>query len=488
MASPAAFPVTAPLADGWLDRGLALALGSGGDERLWLEAETGRNRYGAPLAPADDEIWFASSTASPISRRGQSAARVAFTGLFHGDHSPMTLTDAVRARLLALYGAPGADVVLTASGTEAEFIVLALARAILGQRPIRNLVVAPAETGSGVPVAADGRHFLDHSPLGGLVPRGARLAGWEAADIAVQPIDIRRPCGALRPAGEIDAEVEQRNRDAQAAGYAVLAHALDCSKTGHAGVSAAAAHRLTASGALVVVDACQLRCDAAQVRAHLAAGVAVMITGSKFAGGPAFSGALLLPATWIDRLGPTPLLPKGLAAYSARLDWPAALRGAVAATLDWPSNLGLALRWTAALAEIEAFEATDPDVRRLILDAFAEATRARIAFAPGLQPLAGPVGTAGSIRAVDLRRGTDATRDVWRRLQAGACHLGQPVAVGQGAVLRVCASMPLVTAIAERLPAGYPLAGAALAKAMAPVEADLDHVFARLTLALKDTV
>ncbi|MEJ0064494.1 MAG: hypothetical protein WDM85_03005 [Caulobacteraceae bacterium] len=39
-------------------------------------------------------------------------------------------------------------------------------------------MIAPAETGSGVPAAAGGAHFLDRASLGGAVAKAQRLAGW----------------------------------------------------------------------------------------------------------------------------------------------------------------------------------------------------------------------------------------------------------------------------------------------------------------------
>ncbi len=470
-----------PHPDAWL----SMMLASGGDERLRLDPRTERNRYGVPAGPAEGELWFSSSTASAISPRGWRAARQALASLT----DPAAWMDDIRARLQRLYGVPGGQCVLSASGTESELIVLALARGLLGGA-ITNLVAAPGETGSGVACAADGRHFLGHASLGGPVPRGHRLAGWEDADIHVGSVEIRQACGTVRPEAVVDADAETQARQALAVGRAVLLHMLDCSKTGLPGVSRAAARRiaeLDPRRVLVVVDACQLRCDAAQVRADLAAGFAVMITGSKFAGGPAFCGALLLPPTWTGRLDGAAPLPPGLAAYAARLDWPAALRPGLADNLQWPVNLGLGLRWSAALAEIEAYEALAPALPRQVLDAFQAAALRAIAAAPTLAPLPGVEGQCGSILPILCDRPAETVREAWRLMAepgpAGdlraPCHLGQPVIVGGAAVLRLCASMPMIGAVAARMANGL-----ALAPAMAPLLADLDRAFARLTLAL----
>src|SRR5579863_10577734 len=83
---------------------LRLLLASGGDERLWLDPVSRRNRYGAPAAPATDELWFSSSTACAISPRGWAAAGAALERLTGPE--PLTIDawfDDLRARLLALY-------------------------------------------------------------------------------------------------------------------------------------------------------------------------------------------------------------------------------------------------------------------------------------------------------------------------------------------------------------------------------------------------
>ena len=440
------------------DQRLALLIASGGDERIWPDPVTRRNRYGAPATPAPDELWFSSSTASAISARGWAAAGEAFERL--AESGAVTISawfDQIRSRLLALYGAPGAEAVLAASGTESELVALSLALA-LTDSPIVNIVVAPAETGSGVPDAARGLHFLGRASLGDAVAKGGRLSGWEPATIGLETVEIRRADGSLRSAADVDQEAALRVERAVIGGAFALLHVLDASKTGRPGVGRAAAARILArypGRVMVVVDACQLRCGAEQLRRDLADGFVVMVTGSKFAGGPAFCGALLLPEPLVERLaragpGAAPLAP-----YSAALDWPRRLRRGVAAGLIQPANLGLGLRWTAALAEIEAFEALPAAWRAAALEEFDRAVKDRVAgdaelalvdrgcrpAAPGLTPIVHADGGDPRRAYLAMTRGDDGRR---------RCHLGQPVAVGSRWALRVCASMPMITDAAAR--------------------------------------
>ena len=81
----------------------------------------------------------------------------------------------------------------------------------------------------------------------------------------------------------------------------------------------------------------------------------VLITGSKFFRGPPFSGAVLVPGAIMERLILTDVdMPAGLRQFLSANEVPPALA-------DWRSaltqsdNVGLALRWVAALEEIEPF-------------------------------------------------------------------------------------------------------------------------------------
>ena len=468
-AAPARQPGVTPASA--LDRQLALLIASGGDERIWPDPVTRRNRYGAPATPAPEELWFSSSTASAVSPRGWAAAQAALERL--GEPGRFTIAawfDQLRARLVALYGAPGAEAVLAASGTETELVVLSLALALAGG-PVVNIIVAPTETGAGVPDAASGRHFLTRASLGEAVAKGERLFGWEAAHLGLEAIEIRHADGVLRRQADVDQEAAIRAERAVTGGAFALLHVLDASKTGRAGVSREAATQVLArypGRVLAAVDACQLRCPAERIRRDLEQGFAVMITGSKFAAGPAFCGALLLPERLADQLARTRLEGAPLAPYSAALDWPERLRGRLAAGLAQSANLGLGLRWSAALAEIEAYEAIPAAWRGAVLAEFDRAVQARVAADPGLARVDPPGrGSAPGLVPIVHADRSDPRR-AWLTMARGhagrrPCHLGQPVAVGAGWALRVCASMPMVTDAAEHGFAG--------------IEASLDEAF-----------
>lgn len=468
---------------------LDMMLVSGGDERIWLDPVTRRNRYGVPAAPAPDELWFSSSTASAVSPRGYDAARSAMDALSRPGADLAGWFDDIRARIVALFGAPGVEVVLTASGTEAGLAALAVAKALL-RRPISTIVVAPEETGSGVALAATGAHFAGTAAFEPKVEKGAPLAGWENDDVVMRRVAIRDPSGHPRAAAEIDRAAGLAVAETLRTGRGALLHLLDFSKTGRAGPRRAAARDILASAsgrALVLVDASQLRCSFDEIKADLAAGFLVMITGSKFAGGPPFCGALLIPADKAEKLRDI-ALPPGLAAYAAQADWPRSFGRAFEAENFAPANLGLGLRWTAALAEIEAYAKIPARLCDEIKMRFAEAARRGVAGNADLDFLDAENwrlgGKPATLFPILANQGDPAqARLIYESLRATrgavvgdefsrACHVGQPVLIGGRAALRLCLGMPQVNAVAERVGQGLDIDAAFL-----PLRRDMEFLF-----------
>ncbi len=395
--SPRPFPVAVPEAGRGLaslfredsgDALLAMLLASGGDERIAQGAD-GRNRYGAPIRPAENEIWFASSTASAISQRGWAAATAALPLAFSAAKAEDWFAG-LRRRILAPLAPEGADLVFCASGTQAEYAALVAARALDGARPrhMFNLLVAPDETGRGAPLAASGKHFLGSAPFGAALP-GRAIDGWSDGSIYLASLPIRDSHGAPIGPADIDAVGEFFARNAVARGARALLHVLDCSKTGLSGFSREMAKKLKREfpdRISVVVDACQLRCAPKTIRDDLDAGFMVMLSGSKFFGGPAFSGALLLPPEMMSALSKQTAIswPQGLAAHAAALDWPPALREKMAGPFGARANQGLGLRWEAALAEYEPYFALDPAVVARAVTLFRAEAQENLARVPAL--------------------------------------------------------------------------------------------------------
>jgi hypothetical protein len=362
---------------------------TGGDTRLMLDPVTGLNAYGCSPRPRPWAVTFASSTASSISSRGFIAAEEA-RGLIlreaaeHGRGGAVcAANERVRKAILAHYRLPpDTRVVLAPSGTDAELAALAVTWLADPSAPIVNILVASDETGTGVPLAATGRHFATLTARGAPVTKGAPVAGFPT-DVELAEVRVRDENGVPRGAREVDAECAERARAGAARGARVLLHVMDQSKTGLVAPSLATLEELRGDARVdVVVDACQARLTAASVQRYFERGHMVLVTGSKFFTGPPFAGALILPPRVAARLdGPT-VLPEGLASYFARADWPAS--AVACAPLAEGSSAGLALRWEAALAEMKAFERVPVETVKAILGRFASTVRGAIVANPDL--------------------------------------------------------------------------------------------------------
>ena len=379
----------------WHDLGpVETLLAAGGDARLRVGETSRLNHYGCSHRPRPWALTFASSTASSLSERGfegaEKARRRLVGALLRGEGEAAGLGAARRVReaIASHYDLPsGAGVVLTASGTDCELLALALTAA--PGAPVTNLVTAPEETGSGVPLASIGRHFADDTSRGATVGKAELLAGMREDTVRVD-LAVRRPDGTLIAPAEVDAACERLVEAAVAAGRRVLLHYLDMSKTGLVAPSfdcVARIGRRHRGRVDVVVDACQARLTAARVRSFVEIGWTVLITGSKFFTGPPFCGALLIPAPVMERLGEGSL-PAGLADYTGRADWPDDVRAT--SDLSASVNAGMLLRWEAALAEMRAFARVPVQRTREILEQFTQSVREAIDASPDLVRVAAP--------------------------------------------------------------------------------------------------
>ena len=492
-------------------RGMDLAapvehlLTHGGDARIKIDPATGRNGYGSSARPVIGEIGFASSTATCISSAAYAAVEEMRRRLTASAQEGSLLAaitnemEALRSAVMHHTGASqvaGASAILTASGTDAELATVALALAC-DERPLTSIVISPEETGSGVPQATLGRHFSTETALGLGATPGEAIAAFASDRVQSVAIAIRDPDGQPRAASAIGAEVAAAVSAAVANGRRVLLHVLDAAKTGIGAPALADVVALTErfGDALdVVVDACQARLGPDAVAAYLARGWLVQMTGSKFWGGPPFSGALLVPERFLARQPRLAPLLASLKGYMARGEWPAAFDQARQALPD-RINLGLISRWRAAVTEADRLAAVDPDVQTRLMRTFAETVRQALPDYPELRPVSSaPIDRSAvcandrwaviqtifpviPMRMIDdvvrpltldeakrlhrcLARDVSANLRAYGlgaedlRLPAQPCHVGQPVKLGTAgggatAALRLCASARTVLAMAE---------------------------------------
>jgi hypothetical protein len=445
---------------------VAALMTMGGDARILLDPATGLNRYHSAPRPSL-LLAYASSTANDISAAAFSHAEevaVRFgERLSAGDYS--AALEALRGRLRSAYRLPdAADIVFAPSGTDLEYVALAAVRG-RGAGGTHNILLGADEVGSGCIHSAFGRYFANETALGLAVTPGVPVAGLGESHVEMIDIPVRDEEGRAQTSGTIAAAMDEALAAAAAAGRHVLVHIVHGSKTGLILPSLGDIDRLReryGEQLTFVVDACQARITSPAIADYLARDAIVFLTGSKFMGGPPFSGFAILPPALRNRAPP---LAAGLATVFRRAEWPIGWPGRD--VLEDSANAGLLLRLEASIFELDRFQRLSlGEVSRVIL-AFHQAVRDHIVdktparrvapYPPGQKETADthPV-EMRTLSTLDLSGfGTGADFDDavrWHKaLLAHDVRLGQPVkcvrrADGRwGATLRVGLSMPMVT-------------------------------------------
>ncbi len=428
---------------------------TGGDARILLDPARHQNRYFSAPWP-QDVLAYASSTANDIS--ADAFAQVDALP----ERNYAAGLEQLRGRIRRAYGiADDVAIVFAPSGTDLEYVALACV-ADRAER-LHNVLLGADEVGSGCIHSAHGRYFAKETALGASVAPGDPVAGL-GERVTIEDVPVRDALGHAFTSACIRDRIEQ-DIDAAADAHA-LVHVVHGSKTGlilpllediddlverHGG-------RMT-----LVVDACQARITSAAIADYLARDAIVFVTGSKFMGGPPFSGFALVPRALAER---APALPEGFRAIFRRAEWPAGWPGAE--TLEDSSNPGLLLRLEASIFELERFQLLSLErVTRVVL-AFHAAVRAAMVerlrgrrmapYPPGHRAEADdhPV-EMRTLSTIDLSRRPsrpdfdDAVR-IHRALVDRDIRLGQPVKCVKleggrwGATLRLGLSMPQVIA------------------------------------------
>ncbi|MEA3033751.1 MAG: hypothetical protein QOH86_1767 [Sphingomonadales bacterium] len=471
---------------------------TGGDERLVLGDGTGLNKYHSAPRPSD-VLAYASSTANDISAAAQAHVEAVLAELGGGlDGAGYAVRlEGLRARLRRAYALPAnVDIVFSPSGTDLEYVALA-AVAGRGAAGTHNILLGADEVGSGCIHSAFGRYYAATTALGIVTEAGAPVPGFGETKVEMIDVPVRDPAGRVRPSAEIAARMDEAIAAAAAAGRHVLVHVVHGSKTGLILPSLGDLDALAARhgpAASFIVDACQARITSPAIADYLARDAIVFVTGSKFMGGPPFSGFAFVPAAFRARAEP---LAEGFATIFRRAEWPAGWPGTE--RLEDGANPGLLLRLEASLFELERFQRLGLDeVTRIIL-AFHQAVRDEIVdrtparrvapYPPGEKETAEThpieMRTLSTLDLTGLGAGGASFEDATRWHEAMLAHgvrLGQPVkcvrmADGRwGATLRIGLSMPQVV---ERAGLDDETLARSFAADMARVRRALEAVAAR---------
>jgi hypothetical protein len=345
----------------------------GGDARLLLDPGTGLNRYFSAPQPRS-VLAYASSTANDISSAAFARAEMmlAEVGADPAPDDYAARLEAMRGRIRAAYGvADEVSIIFAPSGTDLEYVALAL---VAGRAPAGThaVLLGADEVGSGCIHSAHGLYFANETALGAAATPGEPVPGLGGVHVELVDIPVRDRMGRVRPSHYLTERMLSSIAAARAASRHSLVHIVHGSKTGLILPSLDDVDRL-AGDATLVVDACQARITSAAVNDYLARDAIVFVTGSKFMGGPPFSGFALVPPALAAE---APALPAGLATIFRRAEWPAGWPGAEA--LPDSANIGLLLRLEASLFELERFQALPAETVERVILAFHAAVRREI--------------------------------------------------------------------------------------------------------------
>jgi hypothetical protein len=436
-------------------------LASGGDERIVLDPATGLNRYFSAPYPRITRA-FASSTANDVSR---AAFEHGLAQLRREDDYGSWLSE-MRGRLRAAYGIEDdVAVVFAPSGTDLEYVALVCAPVKAGQA-MHNILLGADEVGSGCIHSAAGRYFAKSTALGAPTEPGAPVEGLENVTLADVP--LRCPDGRARSSASIRADFESQLATAREQGRHAVVHVVHGSKTGMIAPALDdldALSREWGEHATFVVDACQARISSKALSAYLERGFIVFLTGSKFMGGPPFSGMALVPPAIAREAEP---LPAGLRNVFLRKEWPEDWPGS--AILPEGSNHGLALRLELSIFELERFQALPFESARDVIETFQDVLKSELAAKMGIDlvtpwsedradrsrrhPLAMLTLATLDLSSLPGFATFEDARQVHRQLALDGLRLGQPVksvrtdAGEWGGTMRVGLSMPQITELA----------------------------------------
>jgi hypothetical protein len=369
-----------------LFEGFELLFTSGGDSRTCLDAK-GRNKYYSASRPLYDTVMFGSCTSSSVSKEGYNAALGYYRQLNAIENLDLK-KEAIseyyslirREFLNYIMKLDGylAQAIFTPSGTDAEYIALWIAWLFSRKGSVSNIVIGPSELGSGTVMAASAKYFDTLTPSGENVEIGRALDSELSSNVYVHTVPIRDNLGKSYNITSINKKVSELVENEIELGRHVLLHLVAHSKTGIHAPSLETVYdlrkRFGKENLSIVIDAAQGRFSREGMFKVIQNGFMVIITGSKFFGGPGFCGALVVPKVFEESLKHETTIPRGFEKFFTAdmfpSDWIGPRKALEKRSQSNDFQLGLLLRWRASLAEIVRYYHTPSKLRFIILKEF----------------------------------------------------------------------------------------------------------------------
>lgn len=319
-------------------------LTTGGDERIDLQ-ENGFNKYNLNPVKFTGMLTRGSCTGSPLN--ADSYEHISKFSDNYDESKHDEYCEEVRNNLKELIqeGEDNFEVFLSPSGSDLCYYPLLFAKLLHPDKDITNYVTCPEELGTGSVLTLAGKIFSERSQFGEKLEKGSEIS--ESLKVNHHFFSARNGDGELEQYKE--KLIDQMN--AETGENTVIGNLVIGSKSGI--VDNITIIPKVNKASFWVVDICQLRTPTKLINKLIEQNCMILITGSKFYQAPPFCGALLVPKTITKKLHDvnSETLEPFKRFFSAS-DIPNCLPW-LKKHFNEHSNLGLLLRWNAAVYEMQ---------------------------------------------------------------------------------------------------------------------------------------
>lgn len=353
-------------------------LTTGGDDRSLILPESGANKYHIRPVPIEShQIFRGSCTGNPPTKSAFEATKKFYEENLESiqscqlDSALRDIFKEQRERLKKYLDLPeGAEVIIAPSGSDAEYLPIAIAKALHPDKKIVNGVTQLNEIGAGTAPASTGKFFSKYAPF--LGDHGLDyLEGFDGIEGIV--VDARNKDGSVVDAAQ---KMDEFAKEQIALGNYPIVHAVFGGKTGLRDTVMPSSID-EGDTSMAIVDACQGRFTLAEMKEWMDNDAIVLFTASKFFQAPPFCAAVIIPPSIAEKLS-TADAPKemlganGLLGFVTDKELPSCMDSwKPYLNDDAINNVGLALRWQAGLFSMEKLESISDDERTTLVDEWA---------------------------------------------------------------------------------------------------------------------
>ena len=338
-------------------------MSEGGDHRITLSEQTGLNKYGCSPYPSII-INYGSTTANTISLDSFRFVKMLYFNKFFQFSSKIDTESYydqeiqyIKKEIKEYFSLnKQTEVILGASGTDLELMIINIGISSK-ENQILNIILSPSEVGSGIKDAACGHHFSIKTALG---PNNFLVGDFvdkeQEKKIETVFIENRDVNSELYSDEILLKKIEDEIQKGIKNNKRVVLHTIYRSKSGAVIPSKKSTIFLLEKykGKIdISVDCCQGRVSKDTIHDFISRNAMILFTGSKFIGGPPFSGALIIPKSIKNRVTKNNKISNKLVNYFSKEELPN----------EWTinnllfnkknnQNLGLLYRWKSATYEM----------------------------------------------------------------------------------------------------------------------------------------